>query len=54
MMEEIQTMVSTGSDTTAITLSFATIMLALHQGIQEKEKRCATYPWKYRQRSYVG
>jgi cytochrome P450 len=41
-MEEIQTMVSTGSDTTAITLSFATIMLALHQGIQEKEKRCAT------------
>jgi cytochrome P450 family 4 len=36
MMEEIQTMVATGSDTTAITLSFATIMLALHQGIQEK------------------
>ncbi|KAJ3620581.1 hypothetical protein MTP99_004516 [Tenebrio molitor] len=27
---------ATGSDTTALTLSFATIMLALHQGIQEK------------------
>jgi cytochrome P450 len=42
MMEEIQTMIMAGSDTTAITLSFATIMLAMHQGIQEKEKRCAT------------
>jgi cytochrome P450 family 4 len=36
MMKEIQTMIMTGSDTTAITLSFATIMLAMHQGIQEK------------------
>jgi cytochrome P450 family 4 len=36
MMEEIQTMVATGSDTTAITLSFATIMLAMHQVVQEK------------------
>jgi cytochrome P450 family 4 len=36
MMEETQTMIATGSDTTAITLSFATIMLAMHQDIQEK------------------
>jgi cytochrome P450 family 4 len=36
MMEEIQTMIMAGSDTTAITLSFATIMLAMHQDIQEK------------------
>jgi cytochrome P450 family 4 len=36
MMEEIQTMTAAGSDTTAITLSFATIMLAMHQDIQEK------------------
>jgi cytochrome P450 len=33
MMEVIQTMTAAGSDTAAITLSFATIMLALHQGI---------------------
>jgi cytochrome P450 family 4 len=36
MMDETQTMIATGSDTTAITLSFATIMLAMHQDIQEK------------------
>ncbi|KAJ3620579.1 hypothetical protein MTP99_004514 [Tenebrio molitor] len=36
MVSETQTMIAAGSDTTAITLSFATIMLALHQGIQEK------------------
>jgi cytochrome P450 family 4 len=36
IIEEIQTMTTAGSDTTPVTLSFATIMLALHQGIQEK------------------
>jgi cytochrome P450 family 4 len=36
MMEEIQTMTTAGSDTTALTLSFATIMLAIHQAVQEK------------------
>jgi cytochrome P450 family 4 len=36
MMEEIQTMIFGGSDTSAIILSFATVMLAMHQGIQEK------------------
>jgi cytochrome P450 family 4 len=36
MMEETQTMVCAGSDTTALTMSFATIMLALHQDIQQK------------------
>jgi cytochrome P450 family 4 len=36
MVSETQTMIAAGSDTTALTLSFATIMLALHQGIQEK------------------
>ncbi|XP_068914717.1 cytochrome P450 4C1-like [Tenebrio molitor] len=36
MMEEIHTMIAAGSDTTALTLSFTTIMLAMHQGVQEK------------------
>ncbi|XP_068900357.1 cytochrome P450 4C1-like isoform X1 [Tenebrio molitor] len=36
MMEETQTMIAAGSDTTALTLSFATIMLAMHQDFQEK------------------
>jgi cytochrome P450 family 4 len=36
MMEETQTMIAAGSDTTALTMSFTTIMLALHQDVQEK------------------
>ncbi|KAJ3617676.1 hypothetical protein MTP99_006773 [Tenebrio molitor] len=36
MMEETQTMIAAGSDTTALTMSFTTIMLGLHQDVQEK------------------
>ncbi|CAH1382824.1 unnamed protein product, partial [Tenebrio molitor] len=36
LVEETLTMIITGSDTTALTLSFTTIMLAMHQDVQRR------------------
>ncbi|CAH1382825.1 unnamed protein product [Tenebrio molitor] len=36
LVEETVTMITAGSDTTAVILSFATIMLAMHQDVQRK------------------